>query len=279
MTNQLEDAAPVAPSLQDRDVQYIRSWMPLAELASRLYFRVRACGLENIPASAALFVGNHSGGLMTPDTIVAAQCFWSHCGPERPDYALVHPSVFAYPAMGRHIARVGGLPATPYMAQQVLESGASMLIYPGAGAEAYRPHTERHRIKLGKRAGYVRLAMRNQVPIVPVVCLGGHDTLLVIDDGVARAQALGLDKIGVERLPLTYAWPFGLTLGANYNLPFPARIDIMFGRPIHFGGFQKAGTRDVASVEWCHEQIEARMQGMLDGLIAARNRQQPERRR
>ncbi|WP_205479508.1 lysophospholipid acyltransferase family protein [Sphingomonas arenae] len=274
MASEVEAADPWVPSPADRDVEYIRRWMPFAELANRLYFRVRSSGLGNIPPTGpVLFVGNHSGGLMTPDTIVAAGCFWSTCGPERPAYALVHPSVFAFPGMGRHIARVGGLPATPRMAQQVLEAGASLLVYPGAGEEAYRPYSERHRVKLGRRSSYIRLAMRYGTPIVPVVCLGGHDTLIVIDDGESRARSLGLDKVGVERLPLTYSWPHGLTLGANYNLPFPARIDICFDAPIHLTGFEKAASRTAAAVDWCHATVEGRMQQVLDELVAARQRE------
>lgn len=257
--------------LEARDPDYIQRWLPLAELAARLYFRVRLTGIERVPARGpVIFVGNHSGGLSTPDTAMVVHAYWSHWGTARPVYALVHPGIFAMPKMARHIARVGGLAATPRMAQAVLEAGASMLIYPGAGDEAYRPHAERHLVKLGNRAAYLRLAMRYGVPIVPVVCHGGHDTLVVIDDGRARSEALGLDRIGLERLPLTYSWPHGLAVGSLYSVPFPARIDIAFGEAIRFDGFAAAERRDRAVIGWCHAHVAGRMQAMLDALVAAR---------
>lgn len=257
--------------LAARDPAYIRSWLPAAELVARLYFRVRCSGVEQVPADdPIIFVGNHSGGLSTPDTAMAVHAYWSHWGPERPTYALVDPGIFHMPKMAKHIARVGGLAAVPRMAQEVLRAGASLLIYPGAGDEAYRPHYERHLVKLGARSAYVRLAMRYKAPIVPVVCHGGHDTLIVLDDGTERARALGLDKVGVERLPLTYSWPYGLALGSLYGLPFPARMDITFGEAIRFDGFGAADARDPRVIEWCHRHVERRMQAMLDALVAAR---------
>jgi 1-acyl-sn-glycerol-3-phosphate acyltransferase len=257
--------------LESRDPDYILRWFPVAELAWRLYFRVRLSGIEKVPGdSPVIFVGNHSGGLSTPDTAMAVYAFWSHWGADRPVYALVHPHIFRMPQMARHIARVGGLAATPRMAQAVMEAGMSMLVYPGAGDEAYRPYTERHLVKLGDRSAYVRLAMRYGAAIVPVVCHGGHDTLLVLDDGRSRAQALGLDRIGIDRVPLTYSWPYGLALGLLYDLPFPKRIDIAFGDPIRFAGFGAADRRQRHVVDWCHAHIERRMQAMLDELIRAR---------
>lgn len=272
----LSDIEPTGSSyggttLSARDAAYIRSWMPLAEIVSRFYFRVRLYGLDTVPADdPVIFVGNHSGGLATPDTAMAVHGFWSYWGPDRPVYALVHPDIFRLPSMARHIARVGGLAATPRMAHKVLEAKASMLIYPGAGDEAYRPYSERNRVDLGGHSAYIRLALRYRAPIVPVVTLGGHDTLIVIDDGRARAQALGLDRVGIERLPLTYAWPVGLALGAYYSVPFPARLDIAFGPPIRFDGFTAEMSRDSDVVAWCHNHVEQRMQSRLDALLALR---------
>jgi len=260
-------------TLGQRDPDYIRSWMPVAELFARLYFRVRYTGLETVPQRDPLiFVGNHSGGLSTPDTAMAAHGFWTRFGAEREVYALVHPEVFRLPKMARHLARVGGLAASARMAAHVLERGASLLIYPGAGDEAYRPHKEANLVKLGGNSAYVRLAISYGAPIVPVVCLGGHDTLIVLDDGRERARALGLDELGVERVPLVYAWPFGLSLATGYTLPFPVRMDIDFGPPIRLDGFGPRDARDREVIDWCHAQVERQMQRTLDRMVERRKR-------
>lgn len=258
-------------SLDRRDPDYIREWLPLAELAFRYYFRVRVYGLEDVPHDGPLiFVGNHSGGLSTPDTAMAAHAYFSARGTAQPVYALVHPSMFKIKPLNQHLMRFGGLAATPRMARRVLEAGCSLLLYPGAGDEAFRPYTHRHKVELHGRSAYVKLALRYGAAIVPVVSLGSHETLIVLDDGRERAARLGLDKLGVERLPLTYSWPLGLTLGPHHNIPFPARIDLSFGKPIVFKDFSAATARDPRTIDFCHNHVERRMQAMLDHLLQLR---------
>ncbi len=268
----MEDGAEYdGRSLGGRDLAYIRGWMPVAEFFFRYYFRTRVSGLENIPRGPAIFIGNHSGGLSTPDTAMTTYVFWSQCGPERPVYALIDEAMFGFEPLAKHLTRVGGIAATPRMAQRALAWGASLLIYPGAGDEAYRSYADRNIVALHGRSAYLRLAIRHHVPVVPVVCLGGHETLIVLDDGRGLADALGLDRLGIDRLPLTYSWPHGLAYGVRHSLPFPARIDIAFCPPISLDGFSPASARDPAMLELCHEHVQAQMQRALDRLVAARD--------
>src|SRR5688572_7444534 len=72
-------AAPVIERVQDRltadfddrDPDYIRDNLPWVWLLSSLYFRGEVRNLGNVPEDRpVLLVGNHSGGNMTPDTIL-----------------------------------------------------------------------------------------------------------------------------------------------------------------------------------------------------------------
>jgi hypothetical protein len=49
-----------------RDPEYIRSMLPMVWMLTSLYFRAEVRGLDRVPREG-LFVGNHSGGNMTPD--------------------------------------------------------------------------------------------------------------------------------------------------------------------------------------------------------------------
>jgi 1-acyl-sn-glycerol-3-phosphate acyltransferase len=257
-------------SLEHRDPDLIRAYLPATELFSRYYFRVRYHGLENVSARPTMFVGNHSGGLTTPDSAMTAHALWSRLGVEHPTFALIHWSMFRIPPLARPLMKLGGVAATARMADLVLQSGASLLIYPGGGDEAYRSFANRNKVDLGGRSAYVRLAMRHEVPIVPVVALGGHNTLVVLSDGERIARALRLDQFGVPRIPIVWSWPFGITAGFHHSIPFPARIDIAFGKPIRLQGFSHTSRRPAEAVEACHAHIERRMQAMLDSLVAAR---------
>ena len=48
-------------------------------------------------------------------------------------------------------------------------SGAALLVYPGGDYEVHRPIWERNRVDFGGRKGFIRLALEQDVPIVPVV--------------------------------------------------------------------------------------------------------------
>src|SRR5206468_2781263 len=77
--------------LDDRDPDYLREQLPGLWLLASFYFRADVRGLERIPADGpVLLVGNHSGGNVTPDTMVFTLAFAAHFGVERRLHPLVH---------------------------------------------------------------------------------------------------------------------------------------------------------------------------------------------
>jgi 1-acyl-sn-glycerol-3-phosphate acyltransferase len=256
--------------LERRDPAYIRELLPVMELLYRYWFRATATGLENLPRSGpAVVVGNHSGGIMTPDTAVTLHAWMTAHGADSPVYGLVHPAIFQIPYLNVHTMKIGGIRAHPRQAMEALDGGGVVLVYPGGGDEVYRSYARRNRIDLMGRTGFIKLAVRYGAPIVPLVAVGGHETLIVLHDGEGLARRLGLDRHGLPRLPVSLTWPWGLTVGFTYNVPFPARIDIRVGEPIDLG-VGPADLRDRSVVRACYERIEGRMQEMLDEMVAAR---------
>ena len=76
-------------------------------------------------------------------------------------------------------------------AKRALDSGAAVLVYPGGDYEVHRPSWERNRVDFGGRKGFIRLAIEQDVPIVPVVAVGGQETALFLSRGehlAARAR-------------------------------------------------------------------------------------------
>src|SRR3954465_13351373 len=75
--------------LDERDPDYIRESLPGLWLLCSLYFRGEVRGLGNIPEEGpVLLVGNHSGGNLTPDTIVFTLAFSTYFGVERAFHQL-----------------------------------------------------------------------------------------------------------------------------------------------------------------------------------------------
>lgn len=220
--------------LSERDPEFIRRRLPALWLMASAWFRPEVHGFENVPDEPVLFVGNHSGGSMVPDTYVfllAYNTFFTVDG--RPLYSLGHEIVTAMPALGKLARKLGVVTAKPESAAAVFDAGASALVYPGGDVEALRPWKDRNKIVFDGRKGFLRIAHANKVKIVPVVATGGQDTFFVLNDGRRTAQLLGIDKLlRVKTLPLSVSFPWIVFPGDMFHVPFPAKIRIQVMEPV-----------------------------------------------
>ena len=218
-----------------RDPVYIERTLPALRVLCDRYFRAEVRGLERVPASKpVLLVGNHSGGTLIADTFVFAQAFYEHFGARRVFHQLAHDLVFKVPATRGLVARYGTVPASPANMERALRKRAALLVYPGGDHESYRPSWESSTIGFGGRSGFVELALEHQVPIVPVVAIGGQETALFLGRGRRVASALGLgERMRLKVLPVQIAPPWGLTvLDLPGRIPLPAKITIQVLEPI-----------------------------------------------
>jgi 1-acyl-sn-glycerol-3-phosphate acyltransferase len=214
--------------LDERDPDYIRETLPGLWMLASLYFRAEVRDLEHIPEEGpVLLVGNHSGGNVTPDTSVFTLAFSTYFGVERRFHQLAHNLVLSMPGLG-WLRKYGTVAATPGNAERALDEGAALLVYPGGDYEVHRPSWESGRVDFGGRKGFIRLAQRKGVPIVPVVSIGGQETALFISRGEGLAKVLGLDRMfRLKVLPISLSLPWVLNVGDMFgHIPLPAKITI-----------------------------------------------------
>lgn len=223
------------------DPDYIRRTLPSMRAALRAYFRTEARGLEHIPEDgASLLVGNHSGGLIIVDTFLLACEFYERFGPERRFHQLAHDLAARNPLLG-HLRRYGTLAASHENARRAFARNAPVLVYPGGDAETFRPSWRGAEIDFDRRRGWIDLALEANVPVVPVVAIGGQETALFLTRGRRAARALRLDRLArLTVLPISVGPPFGVTVGdLPGRLPLPAKITLRALPPIdlreHFG--------------------------------------------
>jgi 1-acyl-sn-glycerol-3-phosphate acyltransferase len=265
--SQIQRRIPRA-DLDERDPDYIREQLPLAWLFASLWYRGEVRGLGNIPDDGpVLLVGNHSGGNLTPDTLVFTLAFNTYFGVERAFYQLAHNLVLSMPGLGS-LRKFGTVAASPENAGKALDSGAALLVYPGGDYEVHRPSWERNRVDFNGRKGFIRLALDQDVPIVPVVSIGGQETALFLSRGERLARLLALDRMfRLKVLPISLAIPWGLNVGDMLgHIPLPSKITIETLPPIDL----RAEFGDDPDVDDVYDHLMRLMQDTLDALAAER---------
>ncbi len=260
--------------LELRDPARVEAFARWVELFVARYHRAEVRGVDRVPPGAALIVGNHNAGAWSADMFLLGTALYRAHGLEGAPYGLAHEVVLGLPGARQLLIPLGALRASHETARRVFEAGRRVLVYPGGDLEAMRPYRDRDRIVFGSRKGYIRLALRSGVPLVPVVAAGAHETFIVIDDMRWLARALKAKswlRVGVW--PLTLCLPWGLTLGPMIPyVALPTRILMEFLEPIRFERSGEEAAADNAYVDECDRRVRETMQAALTRLAAERRR-------
>jgi 1-acyl-sn-glycerol-3-phosphate acyltransferase len=158
-----------------RDAQPFSGFSPpVAEGVHRLLdglaaqWNVRVEGLEHIPPGRALLVANHSFGydVIIPVAAIARRL-------DRRVWMLGEHLWWKLPFVRRFVAAIGVVDGTQENVDRLLAAG--VLVMPGGMREALKPHELRYQLLWGQRYGFVRAAIRNQAPLVPLACVGAEE--------------------------------------------------------------------------------------------------------
>ena len=166
--------------------------------------------------------------------------------------------------------RLGEIPASPENAEAALAKGAALLVYPGGAHETFRPWSDRNLIDFGGHSGFVKLALRSRVPVVPVVGHGGHESTVVLWRGEWIARQLGLGRLRMNVWPLAWQVPWGISTPLLPGLPLPAKITVEVGEPIDWSRLGPQAADDPETVARCYDEITGVMQATLSRLAAER---------
>lgn len=254
------------------DPEFVRRHTPWLRRLIHGYFRARIEGLEQVPDRPFLGVGTHNGSILMPDMLVWVSAYHT-AGRQTPLLTLSHDMLFSREhGLSRALAKLGGMRAQPEAALRALQSGYAVQVYPGGDYDSSKPFWQRHQVCFAGRVGYVRLALRAGVPIVPVVSIGAHETLFVLSDGTRLSRLLGLrERYRLAALPLQLCLPWGLVLGTPPGyLPLPAQITIRVLPPIPLTGIAPSAADDDQQVARIDAEVRGRMQEALTGLARER---------
>lgn len=199
----------------------------LAVAAVRRYHRLRIELPDEVPEGPVLFVANHGFGSLFDLNVLATLAALDDLGLDRPITTLVHQIAWTV-GLGPALERLDCRPASRTAARDALADGRHVLVFPGGDLDAFKSHRDKDRIVFGGRVGFARMAIEQDVPVMPVVTAGAGDTLLVLSDGQAIARRLRLDRLlRLKALPVSVAFPWGLNLGVAGFLPYlPVRVTL-----------------------------------------------------
>src|SRR4051794_13196156 len=189
------------------------------------WFRMEMDGWENLPESPVLLVGIHSGAPFVWDAWTVGVQWWRRFGQERPLHGTAHDALMAIPLVGRYFRAMGVLPAAPDSMATALAEGRDVAVWPGGEVDSLRPWSERDRANLAGRKGFVKMAIRAGVPIVPIATVGGADAMPVLVRGDQLSRGLQLDKLlRLKVFPIAVSLPWGIAPAALPQFPLPAKI-------------------------------------------------------
>lgn len=194
------------------------------------WFRAEWEGLEKIPTDGgALLVANHAGAIPSDAPVIMHGI---ETELERPVYGLADELFKKLPVAGTLWSRSGGVLAHPDNAYRLLrEQNQLVLVFPEGSKGPGKTFNERYRLRRFGRGGFVQIAMRAGVPVVPIAVVGAEESMPTLANLAPLAKALGLPYAPVTANMLT----FGAMLGPlGSALWFPAKFKLRVLDPVHF---------------------------------------------
>ena len=244
-------------------------WNPLMDY----WFRMEIEGWERIPKAPTLLIGIHSGAPFVWDAWTVGFQWWRHFGSERILHGTAHDALMATPLIGDYFRKMGVLPAAPDSIAAALAAGRDVALWPGGEVDSLRPWVERDKAVLAGRKGFIRMAIRSGVPIVPISTVGGPDSMPVLFKGRTVAKVLQLDKLArLKVMPFSIQAPWGIAPAMLPEIPFPTKIRTAFQEPITLSKDPEKA-EDEAYVDKKYEEVRQSIQRGID--VLARRRRFP----
>jgi 1-acyl-sn-glycerol-3-phosphate acyltransferase len=223
------------------------------------WFRAEWEGLEKIPTDGgALLVANHAAAVPS-DAPAIMHGIETELG--RPVYGLADNLFKGIPVVGTMWARLGGVVAHPDNAYRLLREQRQLtLVFPEGSKGPAKHYSQRYQLRRFGRGGFVEIAMRAGVPVIPIAVLGAEESMPTVLNVAPVARALGLPYCPITANMLAFG-PLG---GLLY---FPAKFKLRVLDPITFDipadQDRYSRSRIMDESERIREQIQSALYDML----------------
>lgn len=198
--------------------------MPLSRPLYRRWWRVRTVGITNVPDDGgALLVANHAGTLPF-DAVMTKLSVYDEHPRRRHVRELAADLALRMPVIGPLARKTGNTLAHSQDAVTLLDSGELVGVWPEGFKGIGKSYRDRYKLQRFGRGGFVEVAIRAGVPIVPVATIGSEEIYPIVANVKPLARLLGFPYF-----PITWQFPL---LGPLGLVPLPSKWVIEFGEPI-----------------------------------------------
>ncbi len=192
----------------------------------RHWFRAEWEGLEHIPRTGgALLIANHAAAIPS-DAPVIMHGIETELG--RPVYGLAEYLFRALPIAGTLWSRAGGVPAHPDNAYRLLHDDEQLaLVFPEGSKGTGKHYRDRYKLHRFGRGGFIEIAMRSGVPIIPIAVVGAEESMPTLFKSRRISALFNLPYFPITANMLAFG-PAGL------GIYFPAKFRLRVLPPVQF---------------------------------------------
>ena len=236
----------------------LTAWRAWFDFLRRWHRYEVASGLEHLRVAEARLVVGYHGRPIAHD-----QCMLLNVLHEGLGY-MPHPVFHAYFGQNGRTRRwlddLGFVTADGPELAAAIARGEHVFVTPGGTKEGCRPFWDRYRVSWGRRVGYLKLAIKYGLKIVPSAADGCDDTFIGFNDGYEWGKKLKAPaNVAVwAGFGLTGPWPFGL--------PLPVKVRQHIGPPIDLAVVlgEPPDASNADHLDRLHAHVQAAVQGLLD---------------
>jgi 2-acylglycerol O-acyltransferase 2 len=134
--------------------------------------------------------------------------------------------LFLIPIVREFVLWTSGIDASRTVAEKALDKGYTLLVMPGGESEQIQTIYQRERVYLKNRKGFLKLALRKGVPVVPIYVFGCSDyyqtSIALLQPRLWLVKNLGI------------CIPFAVGMWGSILCPYPVKTTMVIGEPLVF---------------------------------------------
>lgn len=210
---------------------------------------VQIDGVEQVPQGRCLIVANHTFGW---DVAFPMGAIFRTTG--RVVWALGEHAWWKLPFLRQLVVKLGAVDGTPENVDRLLRKEQLVLVLPGGLREAMKPRELRYRLLWGHRYGFIRAAIRNETPVLPLAMIGADEIFDIVGNAFRRGAWLGF--------PIPKP---------SHGLPIPHRVQLhaIFGEPITLHA-RPEEAEDPEVLRRCRHEVEGALHELIENELARR---------